>query len=47
MPNGFPSSFFAVHESSCGTFESSTDVRYTAAFGSNPDIETTSPNDRL
>jgi hypothetical protein len=25
----------------------STDVRYTAAFGDNPDIEPTTPNDRV
>jgi hypothetical protein len=29
----------AVHESACRTFETYTDVRYTAAFGGNPDIE--------
>jgi hypothetical protein len=30
-----------------GTFETSTDVRYTAAFGGDPDIEGTSPQDRV
>jgi Zn-dependent M32 family carboxypeptidase len=29
--------FAAVHESGYGTFETSTDVRYTAAFGGNAD----------
>jgi hypothetical protein len=29
---------FAVHESVHGTFETSTDVRYAAAFGGNADI---------
>jgi hypothetical protein len=33
--------------SAFGTFETSTDVRYTAAFGGKPDIEETSPNDRV
>jgi hypothetical protein len=35
--------FAAVHESGPGTFETSVDVRSTAAFGGNPDIEQTSP----
>jgi hypothetical protein len=30
-----------------GTFATSTDVRHTAAFEGNPDVEPTSPNDRL
>ena len=31
-------SFVAVQESSVGTFETSTDARYTAAFRGKPDI---------
>jgi hypothetical protein len=38
--------FTAVHTSLPGTFETSTDVRATAALGSNPDIEQTSPDGR-
>jgi hypothetical protein len=37
----------AVHKSESGTFKTSTDVRSTTAFGGNPDIEQTSPNERV
>jgi hypothetical protein len=36
-----------IGRSAIRTFETSTDVRYTAAFGGNADIEPTSPNDRI
>ena len=44
--------YFAVRRethgmSGSGTSETSTDVRSAAAFAGNPDIEQTSPNDRV
>ena len=37
----------ALHESGIGTFETLTDVRYTAAFGGKPDIKRTSQKGRV
>jgi hypothetical protein len=42
-----PCSLIADFCNKIGTFQTSTDVRYTAAFAGNPDIEQTSPNDRV
>ena len=41
------SKFAALHMSARGTFETSTDVRYAAAFGGTPDIERTTQKGRV